>query len=125
MVVGEENTPDIERSEEQPPLDLVDLDLVPDNLRAVDIERVSVYLDPLDATKEFTQGVLHCVITLIGICVDSKPVAGVMNQAFGGTQGNTVYGMPGINVQGLAAGERARLPEHTDKVWMDCFHPKS
>lgn len=48
------------------------------------LEKVTVFIDPLDATKEFTLGNLFCVVTLVGIAVDGETVAGVMHQPFEG-----------------------------------------
>jgi 3'(2'), 5'-bisphosphate nucleotidase len=38
--------------------------------------------DPLDGTKEFTEGVLDAVTILIGIAVRGRAAAGVINQPF-------------------------------------------
>jgi 3'-phosphoadenosine 5'-phosphosulfate (PAPS) 3'-phosphatase len=67
-MVGEENV-EIPRVEKVPATDLIDLGKVPENLREVPIEDVCVYIDPLDATREYTLGNLGAVITLIGIAV--------------------------------------------------------
>jgi 3'(2'), 5'-bisphosphate nucleotidase len=41
-------------------------------------------VDPLDGTKEYTQGadVAHEVTVLIGVSWNGKPIAGVINQPF-------------------------------------------
>jgi 3'-phosphoadenosine 5'-phosphosulfate (PAPS) 3'-phosphatase len=101
-VVGEEDTPNLSAAEEKPRLDLVDLEAVPRELRAVPLDDVCVYIDPLDATKEYTLGKTWCVMTLIGITLRGLPIAGVMHQPFGdGERGRTVYGMQGFGVIGL------------------------
>ncbi len=43
-----------------------------------------VWVDPLDGTKEYTQGkeVAHEVTVLIGVSWNGKPIAGVLNQPF-------------------------------------------
>lgn len=43
----------------------------------VPLESVKIYIDPLDATDEFTKGNYEAVLMLIGIVVDAKPYAGV------------------------------------------------
>ncbi|KAG5444603.1 3'(2'),5'-bisphosphate nucleotidase 1 [Clonorchis sinensis] len=43
---------------------------------------VVVWVDPLDGTKEFTEGIVEHVTILIGISVHGKPVAGVIAQPF-------------------------------------------
>ena len=39
-------------------------------------------MDPLDGTKEYTEGFLDHVTVLIGIAVGKRAVAGVINQPF-------------------------------------------
>jgi len=81
---------------------------VPEHLRAVKEEDVVVWIDPLDGTAEYTQGLLDHVTVLIGICVDEKAVAGVMYQPYynykagpEATLGRVCWGMPGVGVFGL------------------------
>jgi 3'(2'), 5'-bisphosphate nucleotidase len=104
-LVGEEDTPDVVASAEQPRLDLIDLESVPRDLRAVPLEELCVYIDPLDATKEFTLGKTECVMTLIGITHRGVPVAGVMHQPFAEQaaeeHGHSVYALRDYGVVGL------------------------
>jgi len=68
---------------------------------------LTVWVDPLDGTKEYTQGLLDHVTVLIGIAVGSKAVAGVIHQPYynykqdGATVGRTFYGLIGSGVYGL------------------------
>ena len=48
----------------------------------VDSKRLCLYVDPLDATKEFVDGDKRAVMVLIGIVLDGKPIAGVLHQPF-------------------------------------------
>jgi 3'(2'), 5'-bisphosphate nucleotidase len=91
QIVGEEDctTPPTDISLR---LDLVGEASVPQSLRAVPNDEVVVFIDPLDATKEFTLGRVEAVITLVGIAVRGEPVAGVMYQPFV-EQGRTMYGL--------------------------------
>ena len=41
-----------------------------------------MWVDPLDGTKEYTEGFLDHVTVLIGIAVGKRAVAGVINQPF-------------------------------------------
>jgi len=99
-IVGEEDC-------EIPTIDLVpSLTLTKDyefpvSLQIVNIDDIIVYIDPLDATREFTLGNVHCVITLIGITVKGSPIAGVMHQPFVGTHGRTVWGVVGLGAVGI------------------------
>mmetsp|Transcript_10250 Transcript_10250/g.20081 ORF Transcript_10250/g.20081 Transcript_10250/m.20081 type:complete len:345 (-) Transcript_10250:15-1049(-) len=51
----------------------------------IELERVLVFVDPLDGTRSFINGALEYVTTLVGICVDGVPVAGIISMVFGGT----------------------------------------
>jgi 3'-phosphoadenosine 5'-phosphosulfate (PAPS) 3'-phosphatase len=86
-IVGEEETPDLQPASTPPQLDLIDQSKVLPELQQVAVEDVCVYIDPLDATKEYTLGRTWCVMTLIGITVKGVPVAGVMHQPFEGEEG--------------------------------------
>lgn len=117
-IVGEEDTPDLQPAEHAPDVSLVPSDSVPAEWRAVPVSELCVYLDPLDATKEFTLGVLPCVMTLIGIAVRGDPVAGVLHQPFVDAPqgGHLVYALRGMPVYGLEAPQqRARDPEHAGR----------
>ncbi|CAB1339924.1 unnamed protein product, partial [Coregonus sp. 'balchen'] len=45
-------------------------------------EELVVWVDPLDGTKEYTEGLLDHVTVLIGIAYGGKAIAGVINQPF-------------------------------------------
>lgn len=44
---------------------------------------VVVFVDPLDGTKEFTEGITSAVTVLIGVALDGRPIAGVICQPWG------------------------------------------
>jgi len=101
--VGEEDT-DIPETEETPNFNLVDLTKVPEEYRDVDKSEVCVFVDPLDATREFVDGNLAAVMTLIGISYKGKAVGGVLFQPFVGNQddsnGTSIWGMTGMGAFG-------------------------
>ncbi|EDQ92968.1 uncharacterized protein MONBRDRAFT_22257 [Monosiga brevicollis MX1] len=77
--------------------------------KPVDMQRVTVFVDPLDATREFTRRVYEAVTVLIGICLDGQPVAGVIGQPFKTSRvgeasvdspGRIIYGAVGLGVYG-------------------------
>jgi len=80
---------------------------IPEDLKNVDLKDVTVWVDPLDGTQEFTQGLLDHVTVLVGIAVGSRSVAGVIHQPYynykeeGATLGRTFYGVVGGGVVGL------------------------
>lgn len=56
--------------------------ILPDELKLVDDEDICIWVDPLDATTEFVQGIFDHVTILVGIAVHGKAVAGVIAQPF-------------------------------------------
>jgi 3'-phosphoadenosine 5'-phosphosulfate (PAPS) 3'-phosphatase len=58
------------------------LPAIPDALRAVPLEQVCIFVDPLDGTREFVEGRVHNSETLIGISVDNVAVAGAVGLPF-------------------------------------------
>lgn len=55
---------------------------VPDEYKACTVDQFTIWVDPLDGTKEYTEGFLDHVTVLIGIAVGKRAVAGVINQPF-------------------------------------------
>eukprot|EP01113_Clastostelium_recurvatum_P016527 TRINITY_DN1947_c0_g1_i3.p1 TRINITY_DN1947_c0_g1~~TRINITY_DN1947_c0_g1_i3.p1 ORF type:complete len:334 (-),score=72.37 TRINITY_DN1947_c0_g1_i3:3-899(-) len=124
FIIGEEEV-DIPKSSTIPRVDVLDgMAGVPQEMLAVPLGDIVVYIDPLDATREFTLGNVERVLTLIGISVRGVPVAGVMFQPFVGG-GKTFWGMEGMGVHGLTVKDHARTTDnfiatttnkHQDKI---------
>jgi 3'(2'), 5'-bisphosphate nucleotidase len=80
---------------------------IPDEYKNAKIEQFTIWVDPLDGTKEYTEGFLDHVTVLIGIAVDKRAVAGVINQPFfnykdkSAEMGRTLYGVVGTGVRGI------------------------
>eukprot|EP01135_Chromosphaera_perkinsii_P001667 Nk52_evm44s208 gene=Nk52_evmTU44s208 len=75
----------------------MDLDPLPENLSQLRMEEVTVWVDPLDATREFTEGQYDHVTVLLGIAYAGAPVAGIMYQPFfTPTAGRCVWGCVGL-----------------------------
>jgi len=81
----------------------------PPQWSSASMEQLTVWVDPLDGTKEYTQGLLDHVTVLIGIAVGTEAVAGVIHQPYynyksqepGAQLGRTFYGLVGGGVYGL------------------------
>ncbi|KAJ1529745.1 hypothetical protein ONE63_006496 [Megalurothrips usitatus] len=79
----------------------------PKELLSVSEKEVVVWVDPLDGTSEYTQGLLEHVTVLVGIAVGSKAVGGIIHQPYYGhasgaeSLGRTLWGIKGIGVGGF------------------------
>ncbi|KAM9355299.1 3'(2'),5'-bisphosphate nucleotidase 1 isoform 1-T4 [Pholidichthys leucotaenia] len=97
-------------------------------------EELVVWVDPLDGTKEYTEGLLDNVTVLIGIAYGGKAIAGVINQPFynyqlgaGAVLGRTMWGMLGLGAFGFqlqeVLGDRRIVTttrSHSNKLVTDC-----
>lgn len=97
-------------------------------------EELVVWVDPLDGTKEYTEGLLDNVTVLIGIAYGGRAIAGVINQPFhnyqlgeGADLGRTIWGMLGLGTFGFqlqeVRGDKRIVTttrSHSNKVVMDC-----
>ncbi|XP_036405888.1 3'(2'),5'-bisphosphate nucleotidase 1 [Megalops cyprinoides] len=97
-------------------------------------EELVVWVDPLDGTKEYTEGLLDHVTVLIGIAYNGKAIAGVINQPFfnyqlgaDATLGRTLWGMLGLGAFGFQLQEVpgghcivTTTRSHSNKVVTDC-----
>ncbi|XP_023566126.1 3'(2'),5'-bisphosphate nucleotidase 1 isoform X1 [Octodon degus] len=54
----------------------------PAQYRSIKEEDLVVWVDPLDGTKEYTEGLLDNVTVLIGIAYEGKAIAGIINQPY-------------------------------------------
>jgi len=90
---------------------------LPAELQGVKPEQITIWIDPLDGTMEFIDRLLHHVTILIGIAVDDKAIAGVINQPFFGFDdetkkpeqwGRSIWGVVGLGSFGPF--EQKKLP---------------
>lgn len=86
----------------------------PDELKAVPLADIVVWVDPVDGTKEYTQGFLDHVTVLIGVAVNGESIGGVIHQPYynykvpEATMGRTMWGVVGLGCFGFVHKE---LPE--------------
>lgn len=79
----------------------------PSDLSSLSEEEIVVWVDPLDGTSEYTQGLLDHVTVLIGIAAAGKAVGGIIHQPYfnyqnpGAELGRTVWGVVGGDVGGM------------------------
>lgn len=72
----------------------------PDSLASINESDVVIWVDPLDGTSEYTQGILDGVTVLIGISVENRPIGGIIHQPYylqvPDQLGRTIWGMKGL-----------------------------
>uniref|UniRef100_H0XGL8 3'(2'),5'-bisphosphate nucleotidase 1 n=1 Tax=Otolemur garnettii TaxID=30611 RepID=H0XGL8_OTOGA len=98
-------------------------------------EDLVVWVDPLDGTKEYTEGcLLDNVTVLIGIAYEGKAIAGIINQPYYNYQagpdavlGRTIWGVLGLGAFGfqlkeVPAGKHiiTTTRSHNNKLVTDC-----
>ncbi|KAJ8983387.1 hypothetical protein NQ317_010480 [Molorchus minor] len=70
-------------------------------------EDIVVWVDPVDGTSEYTQGLLDHVTVLIGIAVNGRAVGGVIHQPYHNYKvekdppGRTLWGLLGLGIGGF------------------------
>ncbi|EFO19605.2 hypothetical protein LOAG_08887 [Loa loa] len=85
------------------------------------LSKLAIWVDPLDATQEFTEGLFEYVSVMICITLDSIPVFGVIYRPF---TGERVYG---LNEFGIMKGngnkwDRTILKNHSKLVMVSRSH---
>ena len=94
-IVGEEGDTSIEGQltyTYNQSLNIFNNNSIPSYYNYIPINTVTIWLDPLDGTREFTQGHIEYVTTLLGIAINGIPVAGIIGQPFHKQQ-RIVYGL--------------------------------
>lgn len=88
----------------------------------VSTSRVLVWIDPLDATKEYTENLLNFVTTMVCITVDGNPVAGVIHSPF---LEHTSWGWVGHGHSPDLKKPSSKVSEAEPKIIISRSHPGS
>ncbi|XP_076284584.1 3'(2'),5'-bisphosphate nucleotidase 1 [Lasioglossum baleicum] len=80
---------------------------VPAHLENIDPKDVCVWVDPLDGTSEYTQGLVEHVTVLVGVAIGQKPIGGVIHQPYyknsdSSILGRTIWGINGVGFGGFS-----------------------
>ncbi|OXU30112.1 hypothetical protein TSAR_003788 [Trichomalopsis sarcophagae] len=79
---------------------------LPQHLENAKAEDLCVWVDPLDGTSEYTQGLVEHVTVLVGVALGDKAIGGVIHQPYfknseNGTWGRTIWGIDGVGIGGF------------------------
>lgn len=77
----------------------------PDSLTHIDEKDLVIWVDPLDGTSDYTQGILEPVTVLIGLSIQNRAVGGVIHQPYykrsNDELGRTIWGLKGLGSGGF------------------------
>ncbi|XP_066598239.1 3'(2'),5'-bisphosphate nucleotidase 1 isoform X2 [Prorops nasuta] len=77
----------------------------PSHLSDIDPKNLCVWVDPLDGTSEYTQGLVEHVTVLVGVAVGDRAIGGVIHQPYyqseSGLLGRTLWGIDGVGYGGF------------------------
>ncbi|XP_053986099.1 3'(2'),5'-bisphosphate nucleotidase 1 [Hylaeus volcanicus] len=79
---------------------------LPAHLEDIDPKDICIWVDPLDGTSEYTQGLVEHVTVLVGIAIGERAVGGVIHQPYykndeSDTLGRTIWGINGVGFGGF------------------------
>ncbi|XP_037751632.1 3'(2'),5'-bisphosphate nucleotidase 1 isoform X2 [Chelonia mydas] len=141
-IIGEEDLPSHDVDEElieEGQCEEILKKAFPPEYSSIKEEELVVWVDPLDGTKEYTEGLLDHVTVLIGIAYEGKAIAGVINQPFYNYEagadavlGRTIWGVLGLGAFGfqlkeVPAGKRiiTTTRSHSNKLIIQLIEGKA
>eukprot|EP01084_Bolivina_argentea_P138475 243766_1 len=91
---------------------------IPKKYDSIDVKDLVVWVDPIDGTKEFTEGIKSAVTTLIGIAWKGRPIAGIIGRPF---TSEVVWGVVGLGAFGFNnADQLSSRIKNKDKLRTIC-----
>ncbi|XP_076637678.1 3'(2'),5'-bisphosphate nucleotidase 1 [Colletes latitarsis] len=79
---------------------------LPSHLEDIDLKDICIWVDPLDGTSEYVQGLLEHVTVLVGVAIGQRAVGGVIHQPYykddkNDILGRTIWGINGVGFGGF------------------------
>ncbi|EZA51931.1 3'(2'),5'-bisphosphate nucleotidase [Ooceraea biroi] len=80
---------------------------LPNHLEDINPKDVCIWVDPLDGTAEYTQGLVEHVTVLVGVAIGKTAIGGVIHQPYyknneSDAYGRTLWGIDGVGFGGFA-----------------------
>ena len=101
-IIGEEGT---KQRDCTPPTTPPDLTRVTESLPSYSLDSLTLYIDPLDGTRDYVHGDIHNVTVLIGIVHEHRPIAGIIHFPFvkdpATNKDRVIWGAVGSTVHGI------------------------
>jgi len=66
---------------------------IQEKFHTLSVRDLVIWIDPLDGTREFVDGLYEAVTVLVGISLRGHVIAGVIHQPFVGKSGRSVWGI--------------------------------
>merc|ERR1712228_842650 len=86
---------------------------LPEMYNDIDVKDLIVWVDPLDGTREFTEGIKSAVTTLIGIAWKGRPIAGIIGRPF---TKQIVWGIVGLGAFGFKNKDKLSSRNHGSRI---------
>lgn len=108
-IIGEEGSTDLVNVPKEWIVTDLDQDFLknkcPESLANINETDLVIWVDPLDGTSEYTQGILEPVTVLIGLSVQNEAVGGIIHQPYykrsSEVLGRTIWGLKGLGCGGF------------------------